>query len=231
MNQKNRILLIEDEEETAALIKLQAENMGYQLHVEVDGINGFKAIEREKPDLVILDIMLPRQNGFNIVRKIKKQAPPKKINAVILSEKNEELDIILGLELGADDYLTKPFSVKILLSKIKAILRRKTENIKPLKNINFSEYTLEIDKYTLKKGSKEIPLTLSEFGILKRLLTNKNQVLSRAQLIDDINNDDAFIVDRNIDVHVAALRKKLGSYSLIETVRGIGYRYKEPQKI
>ncbi|KKL98851.1 hypothetical protein LCGC14_1820320, partial [marine sediment metagenome] len=151
----------------------------------------------------------------------------KRIPLIILSEKNEELDIVLGLELGADDYITKPFSVKILFSKIKAILRRKKESSKTLKNIAFSDFTLEVDKYILRKGQKEIPLTLSEFGILKRLLSHKNQVLSRSQLLDDINNDDAFIVDRNIDVHIASLSKKLGSHSLIETVRGIGYRYKE----
>ncbi|NGX32910.1 MAG: Transcriptional regulatory protein WalR [Candidatus Anoxychlamydiales bacterium] len=227
MSQKKRILLIEDEENSAALIKLQAENLDYQLHVEVDGINGFRAIEREKPDLVILDIWLPGQNGFDIVRKIKNSSELKRTPLIILSEKNEELDIVLGLELGADDYITKPFSVKILFSKIKAILRRKKESSKILKNIVFSDFTLEVDKYILRKGQKEIPLTLSEFGILKRLLSHKNQVLSRSQLLDDINNDDAFIVDRNIDVHIASLRKKLGTHSLIETVRGIGYRYKE----
>ncbi|NGX48525.1 MAG: Transcriptional regulatory protein WalR [Candidatus Anoxychlamydiales bacterium] len=227
MSQKKRILLIEDEENSAALIKLQAENLDYQLHVEVDGINGFRAIEREQPDLVILDIWLPGQNGFDIVRKIKNSSELKRTPLIILSEKNEELDIVLGLELGADDYITKPFSVKILFSKIKAILRRKKESSKILKNIVFSDFTLEVDKYILRKGQKEIPLTLSEFGILKRLLSHKNQVLSRSQLLDDINNDDAFIVDRNIDVHIASLRKKLGTHSLIETVRGIGYRYKE----
>ena len=227
MSQKKRILLIEDEENSAALIKLQAENLDYQLHVEVDGINGFRAIEREKPDLVILDIWLPGQNGFDIVRKIKNSSELKRTPLIILSEKNEELDIVLGLELGADDYITKPFSVKILFSKIKAILRRKKESSKILKNIAFSDFTLEVDKYILRKGQKEIPLTLSEFGILKRLLSHKNQVLSRSQLLDDINNDDALIVDRNIDVHIASLRKKLGTHSLIETVRGIGYRYKE----
>ncbi len=227
MSQKNRILLIEDEENTAALIKLQAENMGYKLHVEVDGINGYRAIEREKPDLVILDIWLPGQNGFDIVRKIKHCSELKRTSLIILSEKNEELDIVLGLELGADDYITKPFSVKILFSKIKAILRRKKQSIKTSKNIVFSDFTLEVDKYILRKGQKQIPLTLSEFGILKRLLTHKNHVLSRSQLLDDINNDDAFIVDRNIDVHIASLRKKLGSHSIIETVRGVGYRYNE----
>lgn len=227
MSQKKRILLIEDEENTAALIKLQADNLDYQLYVEVDGINGFRSIEREHPDLVILDILLPGQNGFDIVRKIKNSSELKNIPVIILSNKSEELDIVLGLELGADDYITKPFSIKILFSKIKAILRRKKETPKTARNINFLDFTLEVDKYILRKGIKEIPLTLSEFGILKRLLSNKGKVLSRNQLLDDINNDDAFIVDRNIDVHVASLRKKLGNYDVIETVRGIGYRYKE----
>lgn len=229
MSQKKRILLIEDEENTAALVKLQAESLGYQLYVEVDGINGFRSIEREKPDLVILDILIPGQNGFDVVRKIKNSAELKNIPVIILSNKSEELDIVLGLELGADDYITKPFSIKILFSKVKAILRRKKETTKSSKNINFLEFTLEIDKYILRKGAKEIPLTLSEFGILKRLLSNRGKVLSRNQLLDDINNDDAFIVDRNIDVHIASLRKKLDNYSVIETVRGVGYRYKEKQ--
>jgi two-component system, OmpR family, alkaline phosphatase synthesis response regulator PhoP len=227
MSQKKRILLIEDEENTAALIKLQAESLGYQLHVEVDGLNGFRSIEREKPDLVILDILIPGQNGFDVVRKIKNSTELKNIPVIILSNKSEELDIVLGLELGADDYITKPFSIKILFSKVKAILRRRKEAPKSLKNINFLEFTLEVDKYILRKGQKEIPLTLSEFGILKRLLMNRGKVLSRNQLLDDINNDDAFIVDRNIDVHVASLRKKLGNYTVIETVRGVGYRYKD----
>lgn len=229
MSQKKRILLIEDEEKNAALLKLQAEKLGYQLHVEVDGINGFRAIEREKPDLVLLDIMLPGQNGFDVVRKIKNSTELKNIPVIIVSAKIEELDVVLGLELGADDYITKPYSIKILFSKIKAILRRKKETSKSAKNINFLDFTLEIDKYILRKGSKEIPLTLSEFGILKRLIINKGKVFTRNQLLDDINNDDAFIVDRNIDVHIAALRKKLGNYNIIETVRGVGYRYKEKQ--
>ena len=229
MSQKKRILLIEDEENSAALLKLQAECLGYQLHVEVDGMNGLRAAEREKPDLVILDIMIPGLNGFDVVRKIKNSQDLKNIPVIILSNKSEELDVVLGLELGADDYITKPFSIKILFSKIKAILRRKKETAKTVKNINFSDFTLEVDKYILRKGSQEISLTLSEFGILKRLLSNKGKVLSRNQLLDDINNDDAFIVDRNIDVHIASLRKKMGTYKIIETVRGIGYRYKEKQ--
>jgi len=228
MSQKKRILLIEDEEDVAALIKLQAELSGFKLHVEVDGINGFRAIEREKPDLVILDIMLPGENGLDICRKMKLHTELKNIPVLILSAKTDELDIVLGLELGADDYVAKPFSPKVLFSRIKAILRRGKEPEKVAKLIKFNEFTLEIDRYILRKLDKIIPLTLSEFGILRRLISNSGKVLTRNQLLDDINNDDAFIVDRNIDVHIASLRKKLGpTFHWIETVRGIGYRFRE----
>jgi DNA-binding response OmpR family regulator len=228
MSQKKRILLIEDEEDIAALIKLQAELSGYKLHVEVDGINGYRAIEREKPDLVILDIMLPGENGLDVCRKMKNSSELKNIPVIILSAKGEELDIVLGLELGADDYVAKPFSPKVLFSRLKAVLRRGKEPDKVAKMMKFSEFNLDIDRYILRKGEKIIPLTLSEFGILRRLITNRGKVLTRNQLLDDINNDDAFIVDRNIDVHIASLRKKLGPiFDWIETVRGVGYRFRE----
>lgn len=228
MVQKKRILLIEDEEDIAILIKLQAEILGYKLHVEVDGINGFRAVEREKPDLVILDVMLPGQNGFDVCRKIKSHSELKKIPVIILSAKDEELDVILGLELGADDYVSKPFSQKILFSKIKAILRRQRSGEKTTKPLFFGAYCLDTDRYILKKNDMDVPITLSELGILKRLLLNKGKVLTRNQLLEDVQNDDAFIVDRNIDVHIAALRKKLGpNFDWIETVRGVGYRFRE----
>jgi two-component system alkaline phosphatase synthesis response regulator PhoP len=228
MSHKKKILLIEDEEDIAALIKLQAEMSGYRLRVEVDGLNGYRAIEREKPDLVILDVMLPGRNGLDVCRKMKSVPELKNIPVIILSAKSEELDVVLGLELGADDYVPKPFSPKILFSRIKAILRRGKEPERVSKPVHFSDFTLEIDRYILRKLDKIIPLTLSEFGILKRLLLNKGKVLTRNQLLEDINNDDAFVVDRNIDVHIASLRKKLGpSFDGIETVRGVGYRFRE----
>lgn len=228
MSHKKRILLIEDEEDIAALIKLQAEVSGYKLHVEVDGINGYRAVEREKPDLVILDIMLPGENGLDVCRKIKSHPDLRNIPVVMLTAKSEELDIMLGLELGADDYVAKPFSPKVLFSRIKAVLRRTREPEKVPHVICFGEFTLDVDRYILKKGDSTTPITLSEFGILRRLLSNRGKVMTRNQLLDDIHNDDAFIVDRNIDVHIASLRKKLGpDFEWIETVRGVGYRFKE----
>ena len=228
MAQKKTILLIEDEEDIAALIKLQAEISGYKLLVETDGINGLKAVEREHPNLVILDIMLPGMNGLDVCRKVKTNPELKTIPVIIISAKNEELDVVLGLELGADDYVAKPFSPKVLFSRVKAVLRREKEPEKHAKTLVFGEFTLEVDRYLLRKKDKYIPITLSEFGILKRLLLNRGRVLTRGQLLDDVQNDDAFIIDRNIDVHIASLRKKLGpGFHWIETVRGVGYRFLE----
>jgi len=226
--QKPTILLIEDEEDIAALIKLQAEMSGYRIIIEMDGLNGFRAVEREKPDIVILDIMLPGMSGLDVCRKIKSSPDLKSIPVIIISAKSEELDVILGLELGADDYVTKPFSPKVLFSRIRAVLRRGTEPEKTPRLLTFGNFIMEVDRYIVRNKDKPIALTLSEFGILRRLLMNRGKVLTRNQLLDDVQNDDAFIVDRNIDVHIAALRKKLGpNFDWIETVRGVGYRFKD----
>jgi two-component system alkaline phosphatase synthesis response regulator PhoP len=226
--QKTRLLLIEDEEDIAAMIKLQADILGFKLHVEIDGLGGLRAIEREKPDLVILDLMLPGMNGLDVCRRVKNHNELKSIPIIMISAKNEEIDVVLGLELGADDYVTKPFSPKVLFSRIKAVLRRGLESQKIPDVITFGEFILEIDRYLLRKSDKYVPITLSEFGILRRLLVNRGKVLTRNQLLDDVQHDDAFVVDRNIDVHIAALRKKLGpNFRWIETVRGVGYRFRE----
>lgn len=225
---KPLIVLIEDEEDIASLISLQGGIAGYRVISEGDGLNGYRAVEREKPDLVILDIMLPGQGGLDVCRKIKSHPELKNIPVIMISAKSEELDIVLGLELGADDYVTKPFSPKVLFSRVNAVLRRKAEPQKVEEVIAFGPFTMEADKYLLRKKGKPITLTLSEFGILRRLVLSKGKVLTRNQLMDDLQNSDAFIVDRNIDVHIAALRKKLGpNFDSIETVRGVGYRFKD----
>lgn len=225
---KDKILLIEDEEDIASLIKLQAELSGYKMLVETDGLNGLRAVERERPDLLILDIMLPGLNGLDVCRKVKNNNELKQIPIILISAKSEELDVVLGLELGADDYVTKPFSPKVLFSRVKAVLRRKNEQKTGPKLLTFGPFSMDLESYVTKKKDQSISLTLSEFGILKRLAISPGKVLTRNQLLDDLQNDDAFVVDRNIDVHVASLRKKLGpNFDWIETVRGVGYRFKD----
>ena len=220
-------MLIEDEEDIAALIKLQADISGYKLSCATDGLNGFESVEREKPDLVILDIMLPGQNGLDVCRRIKNHAELKNIPIIMISAKSEETDVVLGLELGADDYVTKPFSPRVLFSRIKAVMRRNSEEEKSPNTFSVGEFYIEFDKYLVKKKDRQVALTLSEFGILKRLVLHRGKVLTRNQLLDSLSSDDAFVVDRNIDVHIAALRKKLGPrFDYIETVRGVGYRFR-----
>lgn len=226
--QKTKILLIEDEEDISSLIKLQGELSGYKIVTEADGLNGLLAVERERPDVIVLDIMLPGLSGLDVCRKIRANPDLNHIPIIMISAKSEELDVVLGLELGADDYVAKPFSLKVLFSRIKAVLRRMNETVKESKVIVFGDFTMEVDRYILRKKDKQIPLTLSEFGILRRLLVNRGKVLTRNQLLDDVQNDEAYIIDRNIDVHIASLRKKLGPhFEGIETVRGVGYRFKD----
>lgn len=228
--QKTKILLIEDEEDIASLIRLQAELAGFKIHVESDGLNGFMSMEKERPDVVVLDVMLPGLNGLDVCRKIRSNPEYDNVPIIMISAKTEELDVVLGLELGADDYVAKPFSLKVLFSRIKAVLRRGKEVEKEAKVLTFGDFTMEVDRYHLRKKDKSIPLTLSEFGILRRLLSSRGKVLTRNQLLDDVQNDDAFIIDRNIDVHIASLRKKLGpNFEGIETVRGVGYRFKDEE--
>jgi len=228
--QKQKILLIEDEQDIADLIKLQAEISGYNFCHYADGLNGFEAIFKEKPDLIILDLMLPGQNGLQVCRQVKASGEIKHIPIIMVTAKSEEADIVLGLELGADDYVTKPFSPRVLLSRVQAVLRRNETRGEAICKTAFGEFELLKDKYQVKKKGKSIALTLSEFSILQRLASNQGKVLTRNQLLDSLQNDDAFVVDRNIDVHVAALRKKLGpSFDYIETVRGVGYRFRDEE--
>lgn len=228
--QKPKIVLIEDEEDIAALIQLQADISGYKLSVAVDGLNGYELVEREMPQLVLLDIMLPGQSGLDVCRRIKAHSSLKHIPIVMISAKSEETDVVLGLELGADDYVAKPFSPRVLFSRIKAVLRRNQEGESDCPVIVFGEYSIDVEKYLVKRRDRAVALTLSEFGILKRLSSNRGKVLTRNQLLDDLQSDDAFVVDRNIDVHIAALRKKLGPrFDFIETVRGVGYRFRSDE--
>lgn len=228
MSIKSRIIMIEDEEDISDLIKLQAEISGYKIQVVADGVEGYNAVVRDKPDLVLLDVMLPGENGLDVCRKIKANPDTKNIPVIILSAKGEEIDVVLGLELGADDYVPKPFSPKILFSRVKAVLRRGKEIETPMRMVKFGEFTLDIERYHLRLKDKSYPLTLSEFGILRKLVSNRGKVLTRNQLLSDISEDVGVIVDRNIDVHIASLRKKLGpTFDWIETVRGIGYRFRD----
>ena len=231
MKQPQKLLLIEDEEDICLLLKLHAEVAGFSIQIQSNGAKALNQALKTKPDLILLDIMLPGKNGYDVCKELKAHKETKHIPIIIITAKKEEIDEVLGLELGADDYVSKPFSPKVLLSRVNSVLRRvqKTKKPKgPPSKVTFGDFVFEIDRYILRKNEKTIQLTLSEFNILKRLATNRGKVLTREQLLDEIHNEEALVVDRNIDVHVASLRKKLGpNFSWIDTVRGVGYRLKE----
>ena len=225
---KQKILLIEDEEDIASIIKLQADISGFDLIIESNGLSGLLSVEKTIPDLIILDLMLPSLSGIEICYQFKKNPDTREIPIIILSAKSEEKDIILGLELGADDYVCKPFSPKILFSRIRAVLRRRIQLKQSDTSFVFGPYSLMTDSHKLLKNKTEIPVTLSEFNILHRFLYYQGKVLTRNQLLNHIQDEGEDLIDRNIDVHIAAIRKKLGpDFNWIETIRGIGYRFKE----
>ncbi len=214
-----KILLIEDEKDIAALIELHAKNLGYSFLWRETSAQGYQTVLSEKPDLVILDLMLPDGSGIEVCKKIRQTEMCKHLPLIILTAKAQEEDVLAGLSLGADDYVTKPFSPKVLFSRIHALLRRAHPQEK---TFVFGEFTLDVAQYVLKKNAQSIPLTLSEFEILKRLLMHSGKVLTRDQLLQGIQGGSD-IMGRNIDVHIVSLRKKMGS-GFIETVRGVGYR-------
>lgn len=214
-----KILIVDDEVLIREVIKEYSIYEGYEILEANDGIEALNIIEREKIDLVILDIMMPRLDGFSTYKEIKKR---KNIKTIMLSARNDEYDKLFAFELGADDYLTKPFSPKELIARIKAVSRRdKLED-------KFTYDKLEIDfkGHTLKINNEEIKITPKEYEILVYLIENKNIAISREQILSTIWGYDFFGDDRTIDTHIKMLRNNLKEYrDLIVTVRGMGYKF------
>lgn len=225
------ILIIEDEEHIVELIKFNLESNGYKVSYAFNGRDGVKRVEMEKPDLVLLDLMLPEIDGIDVCNRIKSNRELKQIPIIMLTAKSSETDKIIGLEIGADDYITKPFSIRELLTRIKVILRR-YQNTQPYKEtgkITVEDLTIDIDKHEVARGEVTFQLTLKEFELLKILAENRGKVLSRNFLLDEIWGYDYFGETRTVDVHIRHLRSKIegdGDYKYIETVRGVGYKVK-----
>ena len=224
MTDKNTILVVEDEEDLRDIVIYNLEREGYKTVGVESGEEGLERAIALRPDLVILDLMLPGMNGMDVCRELKKNDQTKNIPIIMASAKGEEADIVSGLELGADDYVTKPFSPRILLARVRSVLRRS-------KQVDIEEDSiLEIDGMTIdtKKFQLSIDLTKSEFGILHFLASHRSWVFTRYQIVNAIRGEKYVVTERAIDVQIAGLRKKLNQHAdLIETVRGVGYRFKE----
>lgn len=226
---KERILVVDDEEDILELVKFNLSKEGYQTICAETGERAAKIARSDIPDLIVLDLMLPGMDGLEVAKFLKNNPKTEHIPIVMLTAKGEESDVVTGLELGADDYVTKPFSPKILLARIKAVLRRK------MADPPAGSEVVKIHNLLIHPGRREvrvddnpIDLTFTEFGILSYLIRRPGWVFTRSQIVDAVRGSDYFVTDRSVDVQIVGLRKKLGAAGkFIETVRGVGYRFKE----
>jgi two-component system alkaline phosphatase synthesis response regulator PhoP len=226
---RQRILIIEDDEDIRELLVYNLEKNGYEVEAAESGETGLASAGIRKPDLVLLDLMLPGMDGLSVCRQLKSGSVTHEIPIIIISAKGEEADIITGLELGADDYLAKPFSPNILLSRVRAVLRRTGQSL-PDESAVLRVHELLIDpkKFKATLAGQTLDLTASEFRILYYLASHQGWVFTRYQIMDAIRGEGYVVTERAIDVQIAGLRKKLGEFSsYIETVRGVGYRFLE----
>ncbi|MCR4315696.1 MAG: response regulator [Planctomycetes bacterium] len=229
---RERILVIEDEPDISELITYNLEREGFAVLQSEDGLGISEKIKSHSPDLILLDLMLPGVDGIEIARKLKNDPVTSVIPIVIVTAKGEESDIVLGLGLGADDYVTKPFSPRELIARIKAVLRRGPLKEEREKGDRIVRDGLVIDsvKHEVKVDGVSVTLTATEFRLLHYLAAHPGRVFTRDQLMSRVIGEDVFVVDRNIDVHIRNVRKKIDAYKdFIETVRGVGYRFADDE--
>ncbi len=225
-----QIVIVEDEPDILEVIRYTLKREGFDVATAMDGKQGLRLIQDTSPDLVLLDIMLPGIDGLEICRRLRAEPSCENIPIIMVSAKGEESDVVLGLGLGADDYITKPFSPRELLARARAVLRRGAAGQTQVRNTNITVDRLDIDikKFTAFVDGEKITLTATEFRLLHFLASNRGRVFTRDQLLGHVLGNDAMVIDRNIDVHIRAIRKKLGSdQQYIETIRGVGYRFKD----
>ncbi|MCP1101949.1 winged helix-turn-helix domain-containing protein [Aequitasia blattaphilus] len=219
------IYCVEDDDNIRELVVYTLESTGFQGKGFGEGASFYDGIKKEKPDLILLDIMLPKEDGLSILKKLKSNRDTKNIPVIMLTAKSTEYDKVLGLDLGADDYIAKPFGMMELVSRVKAVLRRGAPVEKSSETLVFDTLVMNQKKHEVKSEGESIPLTFKEYELLKRLMTHPNQVLTRDQLLEEIWGYDFDGETRTVDVHVRTLRQKLGKNAdKIETVRGVGYR-------
>lgn len=225
---KERILVVDDEEDLLELIKYNLAKEGYRCAGVSTGEEAIRRARSDLPDLMVLDLLLPNVDGLEVCRVLKNDARTKHIPVVMLTAKGEEADMVTGLEMGADDYLAKPFSPRVLIARIKAVLRRRqtqaTDNETP---ITVGEFVIHPGRHETTVAGEAVDLTLTEFRLLQFLAQRPGWAFSRAQIVDAVKGEDYPVTERSVDVQVAGLRKKLGDHgAFVETVRGVGYRFK-----
>ncbi|MEJ2637819.1 MAG: response regulator transcription factor [Calditrichia bacterium] len=226
---KSDILVVDDEEDILKLLQYNLQKEGYPVRTVASGEEALDEINQRHPDLIVLDLMLPGLDGLEVCKILKSQKETAPIPIIMLTAKGSESDIIIGLELGADDYITKPFSPRELLARVKSVLRRgKYEKEEEGETIRRHEIAIDVSRREVTVRENAVSLTTTEFDILLLLVRRPGWVLTRDQIIDSVRGNDYAVTDRSVDVHITGLRKKLGAAGkYIDTVRGVGYRFKE----
>jgi two-component system phosphate regulon response regulator PhoB len=225
---KPRILLIEDERGLTDVLSYNLNREGYETLVAHDGAEGLRKAQMQLPDLVILDIMLPGIDGLEVCRQLRAGKQTAKIPILMLTAKSEEMDQVVGFTVGADDYVTKPFSVKVLLERVRALKRRTDSVPEPGDVLEQMGVTIDKIKHRVMVRGEELDLTPTEFRLLECLLRQPGRAFTRTQLMDFAIEEGALVLERTIDVHIKSLRRKLGpAGDYVETVRGVGYRFRE----
>ena len=220
------VLVVEDERDIVELLQYNLEKDRYQVLVAPSGEAALDLLERQAVDLVILDLMLPGIDGFEVSRRMRAEARTSRIPILMLTARAEEVDIVTGLELGAEDYVTKPFSPRVLMARVRTILRRREGSEEPPpRTLRHGELEIDSGRHEVRVGGVSIPLTLTEFKLLLQLAGRPGWVFTRDQLLDAVQGPESYVLDRTVDVHVGSLRRKLGEFGhRIETVRGVGYK-------
>lgn len=227
---KETILVIEDDSDIVEIIQYNFEREGYRVITASNGEKGIEASAARKPALIVLDLMLPGLDGIEVCKRIRSNPETRSIPIVMLTAKGEESDVVLGLGVGADDYVTKPFSPKELLARITAVLRRGDlkADIPASARIERGGIAIDPARFEVKVSGKLVPFTLTEFKILSILASNAGRVYTRQLLLDKIQGGDPYVDDRNIDVHIRSIRRKLGDHAdAVMTVRGVGYKFQD----
>ena len=228
MSNKGTILVIDDEKDLIELVRYNLEKEGFDAIAASDGQAGLEIARGHKPDLIVLDLMMPGMDGLEVCRRLRGDERTRRIPVIMLTAKATEADRVVGLELGADDYVTKPFSPRELVARVKAILRRTASHAEPGQVIRHGDLLIDPVRHEVTFGAKPISLTATEFRILQFLASKPGRVLSRDDIIDAALGRDANVFDRTIDVHMTAIRRKLGRGSeQIETIRGFGYKFRD----
>ena len=220
------VLIIDDEKDLLELVRYNLEKEGFDVILASDGQSGLDIATEHRPDVVVLDLMMPGKSGLEVCQQLRADPRTSRMPVIMLTAKVSEADRVVGLELGADDYVSKPFSPRELVARVKAVLRRVTMQSEAPRLIKQGDLTIDVERHEVNYGSSRVSLTATEFRILQHLASRAGKVLSRDEIINASLGQDAAVFDRTIDVHITSIRRKLGrGGSRIETVRGFGYKF------